>query len=309
LIQIRVPYYHEFALSGPQNFAQYKPCGWNQTTFNAWCTDTSYWQSQSRGDKFAGCRWFLDNGYYIIDEDTVRGVTGTLNDSGAYTVNWGDFDSAFIQGGSFGDHCPDANGQTGHIQGNDYYYVIYDPQTDAHALIAVSDPTISASTSGTLAHEDAFNGSGRIYWRPDPFKPVEYEWSGHFLNEHAWFLGAYEHKLAISAGPQVTQQSFLYSDKQSFPVKQITFTGQNRSQSTNLNWQVGVFDTSFTGGYGKSEGMASSITVEVPDWEVSPLPGLRAMSYKWMTNTGNDGTSLPWSTITAGGGGPFTLNA
>jgi hypothetical protein len=101
----------------------------------------------------------------------------------------------------------------------------------------------------------------------------------------------------------------LYSDKQSFPVKQITFTGQNRSQSTNLNWQVGVFDTSFTGGYGESKGIASSITVEVPDWEVSPLPGLRAMSYKWMTNTGNDGTSLPWSTITAGGGGPFTLNA
>jgi hypothetical protein len=322
LIQIRVPYYHEFAVSGPQNYAQYKPCGWNQATDNAWCTNTSYWQSQTReaqverqqrglpdlGDKFAGCQWFLDNGYYMIDEETVLGVTGSLNDSGAYTVKWGDFDWAFIQGGSFGDHCPDAKGQTGNIQGNDYYYFLYDPETTSHTVIAASDPTISASIDGTLAHEDAFNGSGRIYWRPDPFKPVEYEWSGRFLYEHAWFLGAYEHELTLSAGPQVTEESFEYASQKSAPSKQITFTGQNRSESTNLSWNVGVFDTSFTGGYGKSQGMASSITVEVPDWEISPLPGSRTVTYKWTTNTGNDGTPLPWSTITGGGGGPFTLN-
>jgi hypothetical protein len=106
----------------------------------------------------------------------------------------------------------------------------------------------------------------------------------------------------------VDQGSFLYSNSQSFPTEQITFTGQNRSKSTNLSWQVGVFDTSFTGGFGDSKGMGTSITVEVPDWEISPLPGFRTFTYKWMTNTGNDGTSLPWRTITGGGGGPFTLN-
>src|SRR5262249_34686679 len=54
-IEVRVPFYHEFAVQGSGNVDAYRACGWNQTTYKAWCADSGYWQAESGGDASKGC--------------------------------------------------------------------------------------------------------------------------------------------------------------------------------------------------------------------------------------------------------------
>lgn len=300
-IVIAVPYYHDFTINTEQNSLRSEPCGWNQTTWKAWCSNTQYWQQAAGGDIAGTCNWFLDHGYDVIDGPTVRSTFQTGDGTSGYDVHWNDFNYGFVQAKSAGDYCPNVRSQTGNIQGVDYYYAIYEPVTRSHTLVVLTDPTISASSAsqGKLA-QDGWNGSGRLETLHacgdcNPF----YTWDGKFLDEDAFFLGAYQEKIALSA-PQVTNKSFEYSGNQSFPNNQITFSNQDSSRSTTASISVGVFGSDGTVNYGQSVTESAAVTVEVPDWQVSPTPGSRAITYDWTTNT-----PLSWSTITSGGGGPF----
>ncbi len=298
-IEIAVPYYHEFTVNTEQNSLSSQPCGWNQTTWKAWCPDTAYWKQAAGGDVSATCNWFLQHGYDVIDAQTVHDLYNPGDSSSGYNVHWYDFDHGFVQAQSAGDHCPDESAQTGNIQGQDYYYAIYEPTTQSHTLVILTDPTISASINGKLVH-DGWNGSGRIetLHQCDGCKDL-YTWDGAFLQEDAFFLGAYRDTIKLSA-PQLTTQSFEYSGNQSFPNNQITFSNHDSSRSSTSSISVGVFGSDGTLGYGQSVSESAAVSVEVPDWQVSPAPGSRTITYDWTTNT-----PLSWSTITSGGGGPF----
>jgi hypothetical protein len=298
-IEIVVPYYHEFTMTGAQNVARYKPCGWNTTTWNAWCADTYFYRDQYP-TKSRACHGFLDRGYRIIDEDTVHSVTNTKNGDGAYTVEFPHFRTAFVQDWQqWGDWCPEVGSQTGNIQGNDYYYAIFDKTTLSHTLVVLSDPTISAAIDSQLFRNNFKNGSGHIlvYGQPG------YSVNKFDLTETAWFLGAYTHSLTLSGGPQVTDTSFEYSGTKSFPQNQISFSGQSTGVSTSQSFNIGIFDTSFTGGYGESVSKSAGVSINVPSWDVSPAPGHRTVTYNWTTND-----PVSWATITGGAGGPFAVN-
>jgi hypothetical protein len=305
-IELAVPYYHEFAFSKTQNKALYQPCGWNQTTYNAWCTDTAYWKQQSAGDLTTGCKWFLNNGYDILDRPTVTGVTNTLNGAGAYNVTWDDIGGGFIQYGGTDNPdsvCPTDGVQIGNIQGNDYYFAIYDPTLDQHTLVVLTDPTISASTSGKLWHEPGATNGGGSTLSPNPLNPRELVPDPVSLPETAWYLGQYTHTLTLSGDPPLSDQSFEYSGSKSFPNNDITFQSSSSSHGTTQGFNVGIFGAQGTGGYSSTDSLTTSVSVNVPSWKVSPTPGGRTIGYTWQTNDPVD-----WSTIAGGGSGSFGLN-
>jgi hypothetical protein len=299
-IEVAVPYRHEFTLTGPQNRARFQPCGWNQSTWNTWCSDTWYWKQQSGGDVTAGCQWFLDNGYYTIDRGTVGSVTSEQNSDGAYKVEWGDFGAAFAQWS--GHQCPQNGSQSGVLQGNDYYYALYDSGKQQHTLVVLTDPTVSAATSGTLWHDNEQNGSGAIV-EQNLVNPAEYVQDPRGLQETAWFLGKYTHSITLTGQPELGDLAFEYSGAKSLPNNQVTYTSQSSSSSTSQGFNVGIFGDSGTGGYSRTDTATTSVTVEAPSWQVSPAPGDQAITYSWTTND-----PVSWSSITDGSGG-WGLNA
>jgi hypothetical protein len=302
-IELLVPYYHEFAFSQTQNKTQYQPCGWNQSTYNAWCTDTWFWKQQSGGDLTVGCQWFLKNGYDILDRGSVNSATTTQTTDGAYHVTWDDFGGGFEQesGDDPATDCPANGTQLGNIQGNDYYFALYDNVLDQHTLVVLTDPTVSASTNGHLWHEPgALNGSGETH--VVDLYGIEHD-IPRPLPETAWFLGQYTHNFTLTGNPPLSDQSFEYSSSKSFPNNSISFSNSSESHGTSQGFNVGIFGAQGTGGYTSTDSITTSVSVTTPDWTVSPTPGGRTISYSWQTNT-----PIDWNTIAGGGGGTWDLN-
>jgi len=302
-IEVFVPYYHDFTVGGSQNLSQYGPCAWNHTTLNAWCTDTWFWAAKSGGhpgDKTAGCEWSLGNGYDIINQQAVPGFQGGWNGDGAYTVDWLNFDKAFVQ--KPGDACPAAGTQIGNLQGNDYYYAIFDPELKQHTVIALTDPTVSAATNGELWHDNQQNGSGREELLYGTGLAASYVETPKSLQETAWFLGSFNQSFTLS-GTNLTDTTFEYSGGKSFPQNSITFTSNSASQSTTQGFSVGIFGDTPTVTYSDSQTESATVSLQVPDWQVSPTPGSRTVNYSWTTND-----PISWTTITGGGGGTWDLN-
>ena len=302
-IELFVPYFHEFTVGGAQNVSQYAPCAWNQSSHNAWCTDTWFWADKSGGhpgDKAAGCQWFLNNGYDIVNQQAVPGFQRGWNGDGAYTLNWGDFQDAFVQ--QPGDACPTDGTQLGNIQGNDYYYAIFDPQLRQHSVIVLTDPTVSAATNGQLWHDNQQNGSGSKQEFVLTSGGERILSTARGLPETAWFLGSFNQSFALT-GTNLTDQNFEYSGGKSFPQDSITFTSGSTSQSTTQGFSVGIFGDTGTADYSSSTTEDATVTVEVPDWQVSPTAGSRTVNYAWTTND-----PVSWATINGGGGGSWWLN-
>jgi hypothetical protein len=315
-IEIMVPVYHEWTMSATYNVKQSKPCGWNQTTWNAWCEDTYYWQQVGNGDKAAACQWFMDNGYHILDQDTVmrNAVGGGKNSQGAYTV----YDTQALapylrQAATWGDECPKNRPQTGNIQGTDYYFGIFEgPAAPAHTIVAASDLTVSATNppkdqnqAPRLTFQGDYNGRGRrYYWarRPTQYDPGDFKWDGVFPKETAWFLGAYDNTFTLT-GANVGTSQFEYQHDQSVPGNIVDQTTKTTGDSFTTSFNIGIFDDVITGGYGESRTKDASTTITIPSWKVIPAPGGRTITYNWRTNA-----PVSWDTIAAGGGGPHDLN-
>jgi len=302
-IVVPVGYSHEFTLGDPENVTFYKTCGWNTTTLNAWCPDTSLYQEQFRGDAVRACQWFLSNGYRLVDPDAVyRATGGQKNEAGAYTFH-DDAPVSFQQWG--GDSCPQRGNQTGRLQGSDTYYAFALPNEARHALIAVTDPSISAvdGTSTMFKKPGDSNGTGTIVQRvSSPETGLNVVTTPAPLRETAWFLGAYTHSLAVS-GPQLGNLDFVYSEKDSLPTGQISPKTVSTGSSTSRTFDVGLFGETGTIGAGQTTSVETSVAWTIFDWEWGQRVGQRTIAYDWWTND-----PISWGTITGGGGGPWELN-
>jgi hypothetical protein len=321
-IEIMVPVYHEFTVSGSYNAKQSKPCGWDLTNLTAWCEDG--WSDvpwRPADDKAAACKYFMAAGFHILDQDSVKVFSSGMNDRGQYTnVRIPDQPSGRVplderfyrQAAEWGDECPSSGTQTGNIQGTDYYYAILEPDAPAHTIVAASDLTISATNppkdqnqKPALAFMGGYNGRGRVYhWVASNLvlKSGRWDFDGGFPRETAWFLGGYDNTYTLT-GPNVGTTQFEYQQTQSAPQQEITEESSSRGVSTSTSYNIGIFDFSLTGGYAKSEEEHADTTIVIPSWKVSPNPGGRTITYNWNTNT-----PVSWETITGGGGGSYDLN-
>jgi hypothetical protein len=305
-IQLAVPYYHEWTLTGSANGVAYgvlDPCGHDPRTHNSWCKET--WAGKW-GDPLSACDWYLANSQRMLEGPVIR-YWGGLQSSGAYNIgtypiyrpgSYGTFWQTFRQ--MPGKHqCIDNGTQTGNLQGTDYYYAIYDPALKQHTLVVLTDPTINASSTGTLVMDNRTNGTYEEWW-------FDYESSysiNRELKETMLFLGSYDHTIEIRGAAQLNDQVLEYSGNKSFPTNQITFSSQSTGKSTSESFGIGIFGDMATGSYDRTESHSASVTVNVPSWEITPVPGKRAISYRWATND-----PLPWQTIADHNvsGGPYT---
>jgi hypothetical protein len=301
-IELSVTYNHEFALRGSRQVDDWHPCAWNVTTSNAWCEDTDVWRYATTGDKTQKCRYFLSLGYTLLDAETVRHISPTKNEAGAYTVHPGalGLNGGFIQ--EPGDECPQSGSQIGRLSGTDYYYALAEINPSQHTLVLLTDATLNATDTGSLSRNKQNNGTGKILVFQNEDSPRCVRCPVTMPNT-AWFLGRYTHTVTF-AGSQLTDLNFVYSGNRSFPQNTIEFESQSTSVSSHSDFNIGVFGETPTGSFSGGESRSASISVSVPSWKVIPQTSQgRQIVYDWRTNN-----PVSWDTIASGGSGSFDLN-
>lgn len=328
-IEIALPIYDSVVLEGGQNVNAVDECGWNQTDNNAWCPDTSFFSAvgdiQSEADGLAfppdgpwetdtqnraeACKWFLANGYWMIDSRAAKAAAGNKLDSdGAYRIDLFDLQeqqATFVR--KPGDTCPAELSQTMVAQGDDYFYAIYDNTTDQHTVIAQTDVTASAAVGEAMAQGAPVNGNDNPgsypngtgwYYRYEVDPLGGNEWNSYRATneERAYYTSRYTHTLTLT-GPQITSTNqFPYLGNLSVPQEGITQSSQTNSTSVTRSFTIGIMGTDGQGMYSNAETEDASVTVDVPDWQVIVEPGERTITYDWLTNT-----PVPWATINGGG--------
>jgi hypothetical protein len=317
-IEIVVPYKHTFTLTGSANVALHtalaEPCGYDQKANTAWCPGSPRYQ-QAGADPLAACQGFLGAGFQMVDGELVQALSGNpspppaeyhpdLSNTPNHKLERPPFWSTFNMNPPGMKHgpsqCPKILTQTGTVQGNDYYYAIYDPGFKQHTLVVLTDPTVNASDAGSLAIDNATNGT-YVEVLANPDEGAEHIVHVRDLKETMLFLGAYEHTIEILSGvdpsnqaDQLTNLVFEYSGNKSFPTRTIDFTTQTTTQSYSQDFNIGIFGDMATGGYGQSVTQSASVSVMVPSWQVSSLATNRRITYQWTTND-----PLPWAVIAA----------
>jgi hypothetical protein len=306
-IELAVPYYHEWTLTGSANGEGYKSldaCGYAAKSNAAWCAGSQHYAAKG-ADALAACKGFLADGYQMVEGDLVKLYSGypspapeeyhpDLHTAPDHQLKWTNGLATFNQNPEGMAHgpsqCPENHTQTTTLQGNDYYYAIYNPGQNQHSVIVLTDPTVSASSTGQLAVENATNGT---YVQIVHGGIVSGYQSVHVksLKETMVFLGAYEHTIAIN-GANLDDSMLEYSGNKSFPNNQITFDSKSTGTSTTQSFGVGIFGDMGTMSYDRTESHSASVTVDVPSWAISPVPGQRRIGYQWTTND-----PLPWQTI------------
>jgi hypothetical protein len=317
-IEIAVPYHHTFTLTGSANGAVHaalaEPCGYDQKANTAWCPGSQRYQ-QAGADPLAACGGFLAAGYQMVDGELVQALSGNpspppeeyhpdLSGTPNHKLERPPYWSTFNMnppGMKYGpSQCPKNLTQTGSVQGNDYYYAIFEPGFKQHTLVVLTDPTVNASDTSSLAIDNATNGTYvEVLANPD-------EGASHIvhvrdLKETMLYLGAYKHKIDIKSGldpstsdGQLTDLVFEYSGNKSFPTQTIEFTTETSSHSYTQDFNVGMFGDMAMGGYSQSVTESASVSVAVPNWKVSALADQRQVTYEWTTNR-----PLQWETIAA----------
>ncbi len=298
-------------------------CGWNTTTHNAWCPDTSFYQQHQGGDTYGtdrgqlasnACQWFLANNYWMIDKNYVQSRASTTNSQGAYSVP--DVDSEH-QGPVFirrpGDTCPAARTQTVNFQTVDFYYAIYDPASQQDTLIVETDPTITADVGGKLAFGSAdtkqsdvnasvVNGTGSLYqygwslYGGNTFEPVT-------QHERGFTLARYDNQIGLD-GTHLDASKVAYRGSLSVPRSTITFQEDSGGETDTQSFSYGVFGTDGTITHATETSKSKTVTINVPDWSVTPSNGPLSVNYDWQTNT-----PTSWSTITNNGASTWGINA
>jgi hypothetical protein len=95
----------------------------------------------------------------------------------------------------------------------------------------------------------------------------------------------------------VAASTFPYSGSRSVPQDQITYQSDTNGKSVSESWNVGLFGGDFQGSYSGTTTEDSSVTVDVPDWQVTPSIGDETVTYDWQTVT-----PASWLGISSGGG-------
>jgi hypothetical protein len=323
-IELAVPYNHEFTFTGSATAVVYgeivQPCGWEHATNTAWCAGTDYY-AQAGGNPIDACERFLADGLQVVESSLLpqfaaRGEakesppgSGLWDTTGVPRFDKGHLDQSQVGFAALNQnpagmdhgptHCPKPDAtQTGRIQGNDYFYAIFDPGLKQHTLIALTDSTINASDTGNLALDQTVNGTYR-----ELIEELGHDDHDRQLKETMLFLGAYVHEMVVT-GAHLGDTNLEYSGNKSFPNQQITFTEQTKSTAKSQSFSVGVFGDMATGSYASSVSESASVSMSVPSWEIVPTPGDRKVTYTWTTND-----PVTWDTITSNDMTNFTAGA
>lgn len=312
-----MPYDVQATIGGTAYSASLTPeCGWNTTTRNTWCPDSWFWRQQAGSGSdteqaITACNWFLNNGYHMVDQRVIRANGQATSTPGLYTWN-GNFSQAWRR--QRGDTCPANRTQVMEMQGDDYFYALYDPAADQHQIIALTDPTVSAAQGGgTLAFGESsdntpnsswVNGTGEISTlNYVPGAPSVVSDDHRTQWERGWFLARYQHDFALT-GANLTSNTFEYRGALSVPQDEVTYEGSSQGTSTSRGFSVGIFGNDPNVTYSDTVTEDANVSINVPNWEVQPKPGPRSISYEWTTNT-----PISYTTITAGGQGPWGINS
>jgi hypothetical protein len=283
--------------------AGFDACAWNTTTYRAWCPGSSLWDIP-RSDPATKCRSFLSQGYAIVDGAQVR-ASSSQDKDGFYNFKKDNLEGGNVDqagGGGYGlkpgkSTCPKDGSQVTRMFGTDYYYALYNPNSQLHTLVVGTDATVNPADSGRLWHDNEPNGT---FSHGTFFSALGNDQTG--LQNTAWFLGGLTEKIAFS-GPHVTDTTFAYSSGDSFPDNDITQSSSSTGSSKTTSFSVGVFGDSGTLNGGESATTSNTTSVVVPSWRVSPQAGEHEVTYEWQSND-----PISYSTVTAGDGGPWGLN-
>lgn len=300
------------------NAEQSKPCGWDLTRSEAHCQDSwgrfpPWWQAGA-ANKAAACEWFIGNGFHILDQDSVMRFAGGRDDAGVYTgVRIPDkpsFDERFyLQGRSGATNAPDrarrwATSRERTTTTRSSRRMRRGTRSWRRAISRSPRPTpptipAQARVPGRLqrARADVPLGQSSV------LLGGRWDFDGGFARETAWFLGAYDNQFTLT-GANVGTNQFEHQDGQSVPGNTITQESSSTGYSTSTSFSIGIFDTSGTTTYGRSESEDATITIDISSWKVSPALVGRRITYNWRTNT-----PVSWDdTISKGTAGPHDLN-